>query len=133
MEPKLLGIVSYCKFPVIFFFSSDPDDLTYDAQGGLGLWNGPIIDAHFRERGRQVKVLEPLLHQNVKRAGWCNWCGTQGSWNTEATGASGWTKIQGWNAGSYPVVDSFWSEPLDLWILYSVSSKKSKMHFWCLV
>ena len=35
--------------------SSDPDDLTYDPQGGLGLWPGPIIDAHFRERGRQVR------------------------------------------------------------------------------
>ena len=55
------------QIPSDIFFSSDPDDLTYDAQGGLGLWNGPIIDAHFRERGRQVKVLEPLLHQNVKK------------------------------------------------------------------
>ena len=38
----------------VVFCSSDPDDLTYDPQGGLGLWPGPIIDAHFRERGRQV-------------------------------------------------------------------------------
>ena len=41
--------------PQIHRSSSDPDDLTYDPQGGLGLWPGPIIDAHFRERGRQVR------------------------------------------------------------------------------
>merc|ERR1712200_59638 len=38
--------------------SSDPDDLTYDPQGGLGLWPGPIIDAHFRERGRQGRLVQ---------------------------------------------------------------------------
>ena len=55
MGPKFLGILYYFMFPVnVVFCSSDPDDLTYDPQGGLGLWPGPIIDAHFRERGRQV-------------------------------------------------------------------------------
>merc|ERR1712025_1045011 len=38
--------------------SSDPDDLIYDPQGGLGLWPGPIIDAHFRERGRQGRLVQ---------------------------------------------------------------------------
>jgi len=38
--------------------SSDADDLTYDPQGGLGLWPGPIIDAHFRERGRQGRLVQ---------------------------------------------------------------------------
>jgi len=38
--------------------SSDPDDLTYDPEGGLGLWPGPIIDAHFRERGRQGRLVQ---------------------------------------------------------------------------
>merc|ERR1712200_37553 len=46
--------------------SSDPDDLTYDPQGGLGLWPGPIIDAHFRERGRQGR-LEQLGHWSGRR------------------------------------------------------------------
>ena len=54
--PKLLGRVNQiaCSQLHVVFCSSDPDDLTYDPQGGLGLWPGPIIDAHFRERGRQV-------------------------------------------------------------------------------
>ena len=43
-----------CSQSQVVFCSSDPDDLIYDPKGGLGLWPGPIIDAHFRERGRQV-------------------------------------------------------------------------------
>merc|ERR1711953_542355 len=52
--------------------SSDPDDLTYDAQGGLGLWNGPIIDAHFRERGRQGRLVQLVRNTRELEHG-SNW------------------------------------------------------------
>ena len=38
---------------------SKAEELTYEPAGGLGLWPGPIIDAHFQEKGRQVGAMAP--------------------------------------------------------------------------
>ncbi len=37
--------------------SSNPDDLSYDAQGGFGLFKYGLIDTHFSERGRQGRIV----------------------------------------------------------------------------
>lgn len=34
-----------------------PDDLTYDAQGGFGLFRYGLLDTHFAERGRQGRII----------------------------------------------------------------------------
>ena len=81
--------------------------MTYDPQGGLGLWPGPIIDAHFRERGRQVgsyilyivAMSFKLLFNITERVAWSNWCGTRRIWSMAAIGELGWMRIQGWSAG----------------------------------
>jgi cyanophycinase len=37
--------------------SSNPDDLSFDAQGGFGLFAYGLIDTHFSERGRQGRIV----------------------------------------------------------------------------
>jgi cyanophycinase len=37
--------------------STYPDDLSYDALGGFGLFNYGLIDTHFSERGRQGRIV----------------------------------------------------------------------------
>ena len=52
--------------------SQDPDDLTYDPRGGLGLLPGPVIDAHFSEQGRQGRLLG-LLRDTVEEERGSSW------------------------------------------------------------
>jgi cyanophycinase len=37
--------------------ASNPDDLSYDASGGFGLFTYGLIDTHFSERGRQGRIV----------------------------------------------------------------------------
>jgi len=44
------------------------DDLTYNSQGGLGLFHWGIIDTHFSERGRQGRLAQLALDTNTRFA-----------------------------------------------------------------
>ncbi|MDU0112016.1 cyanophycinase [Psychrosphaera aquimarina] len=43
-----------------------PDDLTYRAKGGLGLFHWGVLDTHFSERGRQGRLAQLLIDTNTK-------------------------------------------------------------------
>ncbi len=44
------------------------DDLTYNSQGGLGLFRWGIMDTHFSERGRQGRLAQLSIDTNVRFA-----------------------------------------------------------------
>lgn len=108
------------------------DDLTYWPAGGLALWPDLVIDTHFSERAREVRLLR-LLHQGGARFGLgidetsalhLRSRGT-GEWHAKALGEHGAWLFDAGDAGLHCTADG---TEISAQVLYLPSGGKARIN-----